>query len=111
MENLLQRIRAGKEIWYMDETSTNLWERPRRIWQPNGGIRIRLARQHKHNVTIIGALSYGKFFFRIAPKTNAETVYEFFKQMGEEHNTGGNVVVLDNHRAHLSHQVRDLLAA
>ena len=94
----------------MDETTTNLWERPRRIWQPSGGIRIKLARQHKHNVTIMGALSYGKLFSRIAPRTNAETVFEFFSMMRFEHELRGNVIVLDNHRAHLSHRVRDLLA-
>ena len=111
LEQLLERIQAGKDIWYMDETSTSLWERPRRIWQPSGGIRIKLARQHKHNVTIIGALSYGKLFSRIAPRTNAETVFEFFDQMRREHELAGSVIVMDNHRAHWSHRVRDLLAA
>ena len=95
----------------MDETSTNLWERARRIWQPRGGIRIRLSKQHKHNVTIIGALSYGKLFYRIAPTTNSETVFEFFNQMRLEHELRGTVLVMDNHRAHWSHRVRDLLEA
>ena len=60
LEHLMQRMRVGQTIWYMDETTTNLLERPRRIWQPQGGIRIKLSKQHKHNITIIGALSHGR---------------------------------------------------
>ena len=92
----------------MDETSTNLWEKQRRIWQPRGRIRVKLSKQQKHNITIIGALSHGRLFTRLAQTTNMDTVYMFFKQMADEHNLRSAVIVLDNHRAHLSGKVREL---
>ena len=98
----------GLTIWYMDETSTNLWERLNRVWQPRGGIRIKKSKQHKHNITIIGALSHGKLFTRLAPTTNTVTVEAFFMEMAQEHDLSGNVMVCDNHAAHLSHKVRGL---
>jgi transposase len=101
---------VGQTIWYMDETSTNLWERPRRIWQPCGGTRVKLSKQHKHNITIVGALSHGRFFARLAPTTNKDTVHAFFQQMAEAHDLTGAVIVLDNHRAHLSGKVTELFA-
>ena len=93
----------------MDESSTSLWERPRRIWQPCGGIRIKKCMQHKHNITIIGAISSGQLFTRLAEGTNQETVHAFFEQMAEEHDLSGAVVVLDNHLAHKAATVKRLL--
>ena len=98
----------GLTIWYMDETSTNLWERLRRIWQPQGGIRIKKSKQHKHNITIMGALCHGKLFTRLAPTTNTLTVENFFLEMAKEHDLSANVMVLDNHAAHGSRKVREL---
>ena len=79
------------------------------IWQPRDGLRVRLSRQHKHNVTVIGALSTGKVFTRLANTTNATTVEQFFVELGEAHNLFGAVVVADNHRAHISVKVRSQL--
>ena len=68
-----------------------------------------MSQKHKHNITIIGALSYGKLFTRLAPTTNKVVVHKFFQEMAEDHSLRGTVMVLDNHRAHWSHDVRDLL--
>lgn len=97
-------------IWYMDETSTNLWERPRRIWQARGGIRVQKASKQGSNVTIIGALCRGKLFTKLAEGTTKETVEAFFKEMADEHDLCGSVVVLDNHLAHHSKAVKELFA-
>ena len=95
-------MHIGQTIWWMDECTTNLWEKPRRIWQPQGRTRVKLSKQQGHNITIIGALSHGRLFVRLAESTCAELVHTFFKQMSETHDLRGNVIVLDNHRAHLS---------
>ena len=65
--------------------------------------------QHKHNITIIGAITSGRLFTRLAPRTNQETVHAFFEQMAEEHDLSGAVVVLDNHLAHKAVTVKRLL--
>ena len=55
--HLLQRLRAGRTIWYFDETTTNLWERISRVWQPRQPIRMQLPKMMGSNTTILGALS------------------------------------------------------
>ena len=92
----------------MDETSTNLWERPRRIWQARGGIRVHKSTKQGSNITIIGALSHGKLFTKLVDGTTTDTIEAFFKAMAEEHNLFGNCIVLDNHTAHRSYAVQDL---
>jgi hypothetical protein len=86
----------------MDETSTNLHEDLNRVWQPKGKMLIKKSRSRGSGVTILGALSHGKLFTTLANGTNKDTVAEFFLKMSEKHDLTGSVIVLDNHRAHLS---------
>lgn len=44
----------------------------------------------------------------MAPTTNADTVYQFFTAMSARHNLAGTVLVLDNHRAHMTGKVLEL---
>ena len=72
---------------------------------------VKRSLNHKHNVTVMGALSStrpGTLFYGVVSTTNSDNVLKFFEAMSEQHNLAGSIVVLDNHRAHLSHSVRQL---
>ena len=58
----------------------------------------------------MGALSNhgGEFFYKLMPTTNAIEVEAFFIEMAEKYNMSGSVVIMDNHRAHLSRRVKEL---
>ena len=59
---------------------------------------------------MIGALSShgGELFSKLVPTTNAIEVEKFFLEMAEQHNLAGSIMVMDNHRAHLSRRVKEL---
>ena len=60
---LSKYLRDDKEIIYMDETSTNVWESKYKIWQPNNSILpmvYSLPNKRGSNVTIIGAITNKK---------------------------------------------------
>ena len=94
----------------MDESSTSLWERLYRVWQRPGRLLVKKSSGHRHNVTMIGALSShgGEFFSKLVPTTNAIEVEAFFVEMAAKYNMSGAVVIMDNHRAHLSRRVKEL---
>ena len=54
-------------------------------------------------------MSHGKLFYRIADGTNGKVVREFFASMARAHNLRGSVIVLDNHAAHSTLGVQELL--
>lgn len=61
------------------------------------------------NVTLLGAVSnFGNMYTMLARTTNKETVEAFLASLGQRFNLTGSVIVLDNHRAHWSEQVRDI---
>ena len=54
-------------------------------------------------------MSHGKLFYRLADGTNGKVVHEFFESMARVHNLKGSVIVLDNHAAHYTLGVQELL--
>ena len=75
----------NKEIIYIDETSTNLWEKRAKLWQPKDKslpMVIQKTRDMGSNVTIIGGISLKmeKMFFQLVNTTNKENVENFFKK-------------------------------
>jgi len=92
-----------------DETTTNLWDMRKRIWQhKKDKIICKLPSSRGSNVTIFGALSSnGDLFYTTAPTTNKETALEFLQSMNANRSIRGKVMVLDNHRAHYSYYFRD----
>ena len=73
IDHLLQRIRAGRRIFYFDECTTNLWERSSKVWQrKDQPSRVELCRVQGTNTTILGAMSAGHLFFRLGESTNRE---------------------------------------
>ena len=58
----------------------------------------------------MGALSAhgGELFSKLIPTTNAIEVEGFFLEMSSKFNLSGSIVIMDNHRAHLSRRVKEL---
>ncbi len=91
----------------MDETSTNVWEVPQRIWQTTNSrlpMAFTLPKQRGSNITIIGAITNlrNKIFFTITSTTNTENVVAFFSHLNKEIGLNDKVIVMDNHAAHHS---------
>ena len=49
-------------------------------------------------------------YHHVSNTTNTETVEDFFKKMDKRVGLTGKVIVMDNHRAHTSEIVTELLA-
>ena len=77
---------SGREIIYIDETSTNLWEFKRKIWQPRNTVlpmSYILPKTRGSNVTVIGAITNLKsnIFYHIGETTNIDNFFEFLKML------------------------------
>ena len=101
---------SGREIIYIDETSTNLWEFKSKIWQPRNTIlpmSYILPKTRGSNVTIIGAITNKKtnIFYHIGETTNIENFFEFLDMLESELNLNDKVLVIDNHKAHHNREI------
>ena len=60
------------------------------------------------NITIIGALSnYGEVFTKLVDTINKEVVEQFIIEFDCKVDLRQSVIVLDNHKAHWGHNVRE----
>ena len=110
---LVNAIKAGREIVYMDETSVNMWNFRRRNWMSRSApMKVTLCKDRGCGLTIFGAISNKRpeLKYLIAKSTNKEDTVNFFEKLKREWEGFWNViVVMDNHRAHHSNIVQDLL--
>ena len=106
-------IAEGREIVYIDETSTNCWAVRNKIWQPRNSVLplvyFELPKNKEENCTIIGAISNMRsgLVSNITYSTNRETVEYFFRHLDLRHGLEDKVIVMDNHRAHWTEAVKD----
>ena len=105
---------SGREIIYIDETSTNLWEFKSKIWQPRNTIlpmSYILPKTRGSNVTVIGAITNKKsnIFYHIGETTNIQNFLEFLEMLEEELKIEGKVLVMDNHKAHHNREILELI--
>ena len=95
----------GRQIIYMDETSTHLCEKMKSFWMPKDRlIDVRLNKSRGKSVTIIGGISEGfeKLEYIIADKTNIANFKRFLTHIKPHIKANNCVMVLDNHGAHTS---------
>ena len=109
--DIIKYMRQGREIWFVDETSTHLWQKQNRIWRgPGSGFHLTLAKKRGRSHTVIGAISFKEANFRyiVAQTTNTLSVLEFLKTQFVDAgiDTEGHVFVLDRHSAHNSKKVQ-----
>ena len=59
VKQLVDRFLDGYEVWYVDETTLNLWTYNQKIWMSNKSPQIHfdLPKNYGYNVTIYGAIS------------------------------------------------------
>ena len=103
-------MKKNREIIFIDETSTNMWDLRKRIWQPKDSrlpLVVQRANTKEKNVTIIGAVSLKMkmIYHHVTNKTNTITVEEFFKKMEKREGICNKVKVMDNHGAHTSNSI------
>ena len=109
-------MKKNREIIFIDETSTNMWDLRKRIWQPKDSrlpLVVQRANTKEKNVTIIGAVSLKMkmIYHHVTNSTNTITVEDFFKKMEKRVGICNKVIVMDNHAAHKSEIVTELLAS
>ena len=114
VNQLMTFIQKDYEVFYIDETSTNIWDCSGRIWQPmDNNLPVRLRSGTHHNHTIIGALSsleHAMFHFDVVESTNSDTVKDFFFNLFERLQTFKNkIFVMDQHNAHKIYDVGNLV--
>ena len=77
---LLKYFIEDRQIIYMDETSTHLWEKMKGFWMPKDDlIDITLNKERGHSRTIIGGISnkWEDLEYIITDKTNTPNVKDF----------------------------------
>ena len=109
--DLVFLMRACKEFFFMDETSSHCWERLSKVYMPKTDpFEMRFRSTRGRSVTVIGAISATtpKLIFSTADKTNTANVLAFLTKLrGEMKDPKNCVVVLDNHSAHKSNPVTE----
>lgn len=79
---LLGHMRARRQIVYLDETSTHMWEKRSRVWMPRANpIYLRLQQDRGQSRTVIGAIckSWPLMKYQVVDKTNAESFCAFLQ--------------------------------
>lgn len=102
---LLRHMHEKRQIIYMDETSTHLWEKMKSFWMPSKElIDVRLNRERGKSVTIIGGISLGfdKLEYITCGSTNCTNFHDFLHHISDKIDKKNTVMVLDNHAAHRS---------
>ena len=108
-------LAEGREIIYIDETSTNCWMARGKIWQPRNSVLplvfLELPKAKEENCTIIGAISNKRDYLvaNITYSTNKETVEHFFRHFHGRVGLEDKIIVMDNHRAHWANDVREFI--
>ena len=77
MRELVGTISDNEEIWFMDETTCNLWQNMRKVWRPiDRPFHILLPDDRGTSITIIGAIGWKsqRLVYSIQDRTNAVNV-------------------------------------
>ena len=105
IRKIMNYMQAGRDMIYLDETSTHMWEKRSRVWMPKDNpIYLRLKRDRGHSRTVIGAicLKLPNMKYMVCDKTNGVNFREFLLNLSKEVDPKNCVIVLDNHAAHRS---------
>jgi transposase len=111
---LVEYLRAGKEVVFIDETSVCVWDRRIRTWMyRDDPLPFELPQDRGHSVTVVGAISTKKpgLVYKLSDSTNKDAVERLVRKvLKRSEDTEEMVVVWDNHSAHRSKNVKELLA-
>ena len=80
IRNLVDRLRDDREIIYLDETSTNLWQMRKKLWMhPDNPMKVPIPADKGKNITIIGAITTksDQIYYRLCDTTNKQNLKDF----------------------------------
>jgi hypothetical protein len=100
---LLEYYKQNTEIIYIDESTTNLWQKPGRLWIPKQHpFKVKIANSRGEGVTIIGAISSkrSKLIYFLCDGSTRANIEIFFLGLHQILNLMDKVLVLDNLHAH-----------
>lgn len=104
------------EVWYMDETSINMWDAAvnGRVWMNvRSPFIVNICRERAFSRTIIGAISNRQpgVIYSTAISTNKEDVFEYFKKLAKHKSKthDRSVIVADNHVSHHNPELKVFL--
>ncbi len=114
VRDLVERMQDGREIIYMDETSFCLFDQGCRTWMnTKEPLVFKLPKERGASKTLLGAISTmktDKLVYILADHTNTESVLKFMEKLVKKLDNPENaVLVMDNHKAHNSPCVKELL--
>ena len=91
------------EVIYIDESTTNVWQKPSKAWIPKDHpFKIKLANTRGTGVTIFGAISSKRrsLVYYLCGNSSIPNLKAFFIGLNNVINLRGKVIVLDNLSAH-----------
>ena len=103
LRELWHRMRRGQQLYFMDQTTTNLWESRPRLWEPKDSKYVqRIASSRGKSRTLMGVLNREMgVYARVYLKTNIDTCLDFLSHLHPAvANLDGACLVLDNHPSH-----------
>lgn len=107
---ILTAMENEREVVSIDETAVHCWQKRMRIWRPvDHPMNCYLQQERYKNITLIGAISTksDEAYVECAEKTKKEYVIKFFENYLPHHR--GALFILDNHKAHKSNKLRELV--
>jgi predicted ABC-type transport system involved in lysophospholipase L1 biosynthesis ATPase subunit len=108
----MEYYKKNAEIIYIDECTTNLWQKPGRLWIPKEHpFKVKLASNRGEGVTIIGAISSkrSKLIYFLCDGSTSANLKIFFLGLHNVINLKDKVIVLDNLAAHQNEEFRATL--
>ena len=103
MPKLLECYKGKIEVIYIDECTTNVWQKPNRIWMPKENpFKIKMATSRGEGITIIGAISSMRkhLVYYLCDSSSALHIEFFFEGLNNAIPLQDKVIVLDNLSAH-----------
>ena len=82
--DVVEMMRTGTEVIFMDETSVNLWNYKNKVWMSREEpIKVNIVEKKLSHLTIIGGISnkMKELAYTLASSTSSESVVKFFKHM------------------------------
>ena len=101
----LMRSQIDKQVYYMDQTSVNLWYTQKKTWTTaTKPVYLPMQPTGCRNVTIYGIIggNSGEFIHMVTDKTNSENTQAFIQQLLHLADAPQEeiIIVADNHSSH-----------
>lgn len=102
IRKLIGLLRDKTPVMYYDEATTNLWDRPAKLWQRKGEKIWCPLPNRGSGISILGAMDAndGSFYFQILERPQKTDVIKFLQYVGKHMDHEMCHVVMDNAKTH-----------